>query len=279
MSTHSRPAPGRAAADAAAILWRHWRDSTRIDELPAHCRPENRADGYAIQAEVARMSGQRLAGWKIAATSVAGQRHIRVDGPLAGRLLSGRMLDPGAVVPLDGNVMKVAEAEFAFRMARALPRGHAAFSVDDVLEAVASLHPAIEVPDSRYVDFARAGAPQLIADTACACWCLIGGAAREIWRDRDLAAHRVVAYRNGAPAGEGTGANVLGDPRVALAWLANELAAFGDGLGAGDIVITGTCVVPVPIEPGDRVRMDFGDLGAIDAAFRLGRDDVAGLRS
>jgi 2-keto-4-pentenoate hydratase len=60
---------------------------------------------------------------------------------------------------------------------------------------------------------------------------------------------------------------VLGDPRQALTWIANELRTYGDGLRAGDIVITGTCVKPVALTPGDVVRMDFGALGAVHASF------------
>lgn len=253
--------------EAAAILWDSWRSSTRIDELPASCRPHDRAGGYTIQAEVARLSGQAVIGWKIAATSAAGQKHIGVDGPLAGRLLAERGLDYGATVPLEGNVMNVAEAEFAFRMASALPKRPDPFEVGEVVDAVASVHPAIEVPDSRYHDFARVGGPQLIADTACACWFVLGAAARIDWRELDLAGHRVVAHRNGAAAREGSGANVLGDPRVALTWIANELRQFAEGLKAGDVVITGTCLAPVPVAPGDFVRMDFGNLGAVNATF------------
>jgi len=107
--------------DAAAILWQHWRQSTRLDELPAHCRPGSRAEGYAIQAELAKLSGQSIVGWKIAATSAAGQQHIRVDGPMAGCLLSARALEPGARVSVARNNMKVAEAEFAFRMGTSGP--------------------------------------------------------------------------------------------------------------------------------------------------------------
>jgi 2-keto-4-pentenoate hydratase len=106
---------------AAATLWRNWQRSLRIDELPEDCRPTVRADAYAIQAALAHLSGQAVAGWKIAATSLAGQAHIGVDGPLAGRLLEQRVLKSGASIPLDGNLMRVAEAEFAFRFARDLP--------------------------------------------------------------------------------------------------------------------------------------------------------------
>jgi 2-keto-4-pentenoate hydratase len=252
---------------AAAILWQHWQRSTRLDELPAQCRPDSRAEGYAIQAEVARLSGQSTVGWKIAATSTAGQRHIHVDGPLAGRLLSARALEAGASISLAGNNMKVTEAEFAFRMGRPLPKRTQDYSVADVLEAVASLHPAIEVPDSRFEDFTRVGAAQLIADVACACWFVIGPATRADWRAIDLARHGVSAYRNGALAGQGSGANVLGDPRRALAWIANELSAYGDRLLAGDVVITGTCVAPLPVTAGDSVKADFGDIGVLEVAF------------
>jgi 2-keto-4-pentenoate hydratase len=252
---------------AAAILWQHWQQSTRLDELPAHCRPRSRAEGYAIQAEVAKLSGQGIIGWKIAATSAAGEQHIRVAGPIAGCLLSARALEGGARISLAGNHMKVAEAEFAFRMGEPLPKRPESYSVVEVLDAVASLHPAIEVPDSRYNDFTRVGAEQLIADVACACWFVQGPATRTDWRVRDLAKHSVTAYRNGAPAGQGSGANVLGDPRSALAWIANELSTHGDGLRAGDVVITGTCLTPVPIVAGDRVKADFGEFGVLEVGF------------
>lgn len=255
-----------APAEAAAIIWEAWRRGECIDQLPIRCRPRSRAEGYAIQAEVARLSGQQVAGWKIAATSPAGQRHIGVDGPLAGRLLSGRLAAPGSSIDLAVNRMRVAEAEFAFRLAAPLPPRSAPYTLDEVAAATASLHLAIEVPDSRYDDVAIVGAPQLIADTACACWAAIGPASAADWRARDLDAHAVSAFRNGRPAGDGRGENV-GGPLRALTWLANEIGAHAGGLRAGDVVITGTCVPPVAVVPGDRVRMDFGDLGAIELAF------------
>jgi 2-keto-4-pentenoate hydratase len=215
---------------------------------------------------VARLSGQDVAGWKIAATSLAGQRHIGVDGPLAGRLLSGRLVTPGAAFDLSGNAMRVAEAEFAFRMAAPLPARPAPYTLDDVAAAVASLHLAIEVPDSRYEDYAAVGAPQLIADMACASWATIGPAVADNWRGADLDAHRVAAFRNERPAGDGCGANV-GGPLRALTWLANEAAAHAGGLRAGDLDITGTCGPPVPVAPGEHLRMDFGSLGAIGLGY------------
>jgi 2-keto-4-pentenoate hydratase len=254
-------------AEAGAILWRHWREGTSCEALPEQCRPSTRQQGYAIQAEVAKASGQAVAGWKIAATSGAGQRHIGVDGPLAGRLLAGRVLPAGVPVPLGHNRMRVAEAEFAFTFDHPVEARGAAVSIDEALDAVRSIGPAIEIPDSRYDNFLTAGAAQLIADAACACWVIFGPESRTGWRERNLADHRVQAFRNGAPAGEGTGANVLGGPAIALAWIVNELRDAGEAIAAGDVVITGTCVPPVAIAPGDSVRMDFGDLGSMEVEF------------
>jgi 2-keto-4-pentenoate hydratase len=251
------------AGGAAAILWQNWQQRTRIDQLPSDCRPADRAAGYSAQREIVKVSGQKVAGWKIAATSAAGQKHIGVDGPLAGPLLSNRVLQDGATVPLDGNIMLVAEAEFAFKLSRSLPKRANPYTQDEVLDAVESLHPAIEVPDSRYNDFANVGAPQLIADTACADWFVLGAPAAADWRARDLVAHTVAAYRNGEQVAAGSGANVLGDPRIALTWLVNELRTYSDGIAAGQFVTTGTCVIPVPIGRGNTFRADFGDFGTV----------------
>ena len=102
---------------SALTLWQNWSGSTRIAELPAHCRPTNRADGYAIQAALASLSGQSVFGWKIAATSQAGQQHIGVDGPLAGRLLAGRVIEDGAIGILQPDLSKTGGVTEALRIA------------------------------------------------------------------------------------------------------------------------------------------------------------------
>jgi 2-keto-4-pentenoate hydratase len=252
---------------AAKMLWENWRQSSRIQTLPKLLQPANRAEAYAIQVRLADFAGQTIAGWKIAATSSAGQAHIGVDGPLAGRLLTERVLENGAVISLQGNLMRVAEAEFAFRLGRNLEKRRQPYSVTDVLEAVESLHPAIEVPDSRYEDYTIVGAPQLIADNACACWFVLGAATEVNWREFDLAQHKTIGYRNRELISTGSGSNVLGDPCIALAWIANELQQFGDGLLAGQVVTTGTCIPPIQVSPRDEVRMDFGAFGSVEARF------------
>jgi 2-keto-4-pentenoate hydratase len=250
----------RAAAD---LLYGHWLDGTRLAALPDAARPESRAEGYAIQALLEKRSASPLFGWKIAATSAAGQAHIAVDGPLAGRILQERLIEVGGTCPFGSNGMKVAELEFAFRMARTLRPGPE-YALDDVLDAVASLHVAIEIPDSRYDDFTRVGAPQLIADNACAHYFVVGPPTPALWRGLDLATHEVTGFVDDGPPQAGIGRNVLGDPRIALTWLVNELSRHGIPLSAGETVSTGTCVVPMPIAPGDHVRGDFGVLGTIE---------------
>jgi 2-keto-4-pentenoate hydratase len=255
------------AAAAETQLYHLWRDGGATDALPAELRPTTREDGYAIQARLEARTAFALYGWKIAATSGAGQAHIGVDGPLAGRLLRERVLEPGAVCALGTNRMRVAELEFAFRIGEALARRPAPWTPDEVLERVAALHLAIEVPDSRFVAFETVGAPQLIADNACAHRFLLGREVSADWRAADLAAHAVEGRVNGGAPVLGAGANVLGHPVVALTWLVNELSGLGLTLQPGQIVITGTCVQPLPIAAGDRVVGDFGAFGTVEVCF------------
>ena len=257
-----------SAREAAQLLIQHHAQGTRLRELPPALRPSSRAEGYAIQAEWVAGSTRPLFGWKIAATSAAGQRHINVDGPIAGRVLAESVVADGAILPLAGNQMRVAELELAFRMGVDLPPRTRPSGVDEVMAAVATLHPAIEIPDSRYEDFCAVGAPQLIADNACGHRFMLGPAAAFDWRARDLAAHAVAADVAGkSHHHEGHGRNALGDPRIALAWLVNELSGLGLTLRAGEVVTTGTCVVPIEVVPGDRVAADFGELGALAVGF------------
>jgi 2-keto-4-pentenoate hydratase len=226
----------------------------------------DRAEGYAIQARIENLSGGKLFGWKIAATSEAGQRHINVHGPMAGRILPETVIADGGIAAMAGNAMRVAEPEFAFRMGADLSPRSSVYGVAEVLEAVDTLHPAIEIPDSRFADFVSAGEAQIIADNACAHFFVLGQAAISDWRMLDLAEERPIITLRGQRY-VGHGKNVLGDPRVALAWLVNELRQLGLTLRAGEVVTTGTCHPPLPIQSGDLVVADFGSLGKVSVAF------------
>lgn len=250
---------------AADAIWRHWQDGQVMSELPANIRPSSRREGYQAQAAAA-VRGTPY-GWKIAATSKMGQQHIGVDGPLAGRLLKERVHPSGSRISIAQNRMRVAEPEFAFRLGRGLPARKDLYKVADVLDAVDALIPAIEVPDSRFADFAKVGGPQLIADFACARDFVIGEPTAPDWRDLDLVTYKVDAVVPGKLERQGIGSNVLGDPRIALVWLVNELSGLGVDLEKGEIITTGTCMQPIEIVPGDEVRADFGVLGKVAAKF------------
>jgi 2-keto-4-pentenoate hydratase len=251
------------AKAASDILFGHWRDRTVLSALPEGLRPQTRQEGYAIQAGLEAKSARPIAGWKIAATSKAGQAHIGVSGPMAGRILAERVVEAGGTASLGGNRMRVAEVEFAFRMARDLAPRAEPYAMEEVLDAVGGLLPAIELPDSRFEDFITAGEAQLIADDACAHQFAFGAETGADWRALDLAAHAAVGRVAGRYEREGSGASVLDDPRIALTWLANELSGLGITLRVGQIVSTGTCTKPLEVEPGDAVTADLGPLGQL----------------
>lgn len=257
---------GQIAA-ASRTLHDHWRAGTKLGNLDASVRPRDRTEGYAIQAAIENYSSGSLFGWKIAATSEAGQKHINVDGPMAGRILPDTVIPDGGTASMTGNEMRVAEPEFAFRMRADLPPRPSPYSVREVVDSVGTLHPAIEIPDSRFKDFVSAGAAQIIADNACAHLFVLGPPTTSDWRGLDLVEEKpVIALRGKRYVGHGK--NVLGDPLIALTWLANELRQLGLTLRAGEVVTTGTCHPPLPIEAGDLLQGDFGSIGKVSVAFR-----------
>jgi 2-keto-4-pentenoate hydratase len=250
--------------DAADFLQELWRDEKRCTALPSAFLPKTRSEAYHIQELHEVVSAAPLWGWKIAATSVAGQKHIGVDGPLAGRYIAERVVPQGGTIPFGRNHMRVAEIEFAFCMGQDLLPRFQSYTEEEVFDAVASAHPAIEIPDSRFDRFEIVGAAALIADNACAHWIAIGDAMPNEWRTIDLAGFMPVGRIAGKPDVFGKGSNVLGSPRSAMTWIVNELSGINVTLKAGQFVTTGTCLVPMPIQQGDQVTGDFGALGKVD---------------
>ncbi len=257
---------------ASNLLWQAWQELAVRDNLPEQCRPTTRNEGYAIQSHIEARSSHALFGWKIAATSSAGQRHIGVAGPMAGRLLAEWVVPAGARLDMRGNRMRLAECEFAFTMGRDLPPRASAYTRSEVMAAVKSLHPAIEIPDSRFERVDAVGEAQLIADCACAYRFMLGAATTCNWRAMDLSSvavtGRLSSVAGGAPEyHHGIGREVLGGPCNALTWLANELSHQGVVLRAGQVVTTGTCVKPIPVAVGAHLKADFGAIGELSAAF------------
>ena len=259
------------AQRGADVLWDAWQNGTVIKGLSDDDKPATRSEAYAIQATLEDRSMQPLAGWKIAATSLAGQRHINVSGPLAGRLLAERINKENATISLKGNRMAVAEVEFVFAMGRTIVPRLDLYSIQEVMASVEDLYLGIEIPNTRFADYTSAGEMQHIADNACAHEFVLGPRVSASWRQIDLATHQVKATVNGVSRRylrDGIGGNVLGDPRIALTWLVNELSIYQITLAAGQYVTTGTCMIPLEIQAGDTVVADFGALGRIGCSFR-----------
>jgi 2-keto-4-pentenoate hydratase len=253
------------SADAARILWDAWAAGEHLDGLPDDVRPRDMAAGYAIQSRLDELAGART-GWKIAATGAGGRAALGVEHPLAGPLYERFAVAPGGDLDFGAVRMGTAEAEFGFVMGRDLPAAEAPFDLEDVLEALGAFVPAIEVPDTRYLDHRAAGGPQLVADAACAGAFALGERVRDFDPER-LAAHRVTLRSPAQPIVEATGAKVLGDPVEAVRWIANELAAHGRGLREGDVVITGAAAAVR--DPGaGRLVADFGALGSLEVTLR-----------
>lgn len=251
---------------AADFLWQARLRQSRFVALPADCKPSTLSDGYAVQDAMAALAGPPLFGWKIAATSAAGQKHIGVTEPLAGRLFADFVLKDGASLPAAPLQMLVVEAEFAFRLGRDLGSRTTTYQVDEVCAAIADLHLAIEIPDARFEPFDTIGPAQIAADDAFAAWFVLGRKV-ENWQQLDLPRQPVRVFKNAQVAAEGTGANALGDPRLALTWLANERSKRGVGLKAGEVITTGTCIKPLEIAPGDAIVAEFTGLGQVSVTF------------
>jgi hypothetical protein len=108
---------------ASRTLHDHWRAGTKLAGLEEALRPRNRAEAYAVQEKIETCSKAKLFGWKIAATSEAGQKHINVDGPMAGRILSETVISDGGTAAMAGNEMRVADRDSGFTVRRFCQRG------------------------------------------------------------------------------------------------------------------------------------------------------------
>ena len=135
------------------------------------------------------------------------------------------------------------------------------------MELVDTLHIAIEFPDSRFNNFSSVGELNLIADNACADQFVISLPIEKDWKNIDFSNFKL-SISNSKFSYQGIGSNVLGDPRVALTWLVNELSQNNILLEKDMIVSTGTCSKPIPIVTGDIVTANFGELGEISVNLK-----------
>jgi 2-keto-4-pentenoate hydratase len=250
----------------AEALWAAERDRAPVAPLTESEPMLTVKSAYAIQAaNIARRTehGSRVVGRKVGLTSRAMQEMLGVDEPDFGVLLDGMVVEEGDDVDLDTLIQPRAEAEIAFLLERDLA-GPGVTTVQ-AAAAVAGALPALEIIDSRVEDW-RIKLADTVADNASSARVVLGGRITPI-RDLDLRLVGAVVTRNGQLADTGAGAAVLGNPLRCVAWLANKLADFGEGLRAGDVVLAGALHRAFGVDDGDVCRAEIAHLGAVTARF------------
>ena len=250
---------------AAQLIVQARKQRAPLGALPPQLQPKDEAAGYEIQRWLLAEQAGDFAGYKIGCTSKVMQDYLGIPHPCSGGVFASGIHQSGAALRAADFVRVGVECEIAVRLKHDLQPLDAPFTMDRVVEAIGDCHAAIEIVDDRYVQWETLGAPTLVADDFFAAGCVLGPALPRA-AVPDLAAVQGRAIVNGALVGEGTGADVLGHPVHALAWLANHLAAGGDGLEAGQVVLTGSLVKTIWLGAGDRVRMELDGLG-VEAAF------------
>ncbi len=229
-------------------------------------------DSYAVQRAwmaLERADGRRVIGHKIGLTSRAMQLASQITEPDHGTLLDSMRLRDGGEIEAARFIVPRFEAEFAFILARPL-EGHGV-TLCDVLDATGYVMPALELIDARIEQFDRdTRAPRTVVDTiadnAANAGIVLGG--RPMKPDAvDWRWAGALLFKNGVIEESGLGAAVLNHPANGVAWLAGKLAAHGERLEAGEIVLGGSFTRPVPCAAGDTFHADYGPLGSISVHF------------
>ena len=246
---------------AAELLRVAERDRVPIKPLVELYPEIDVVDAYEIQLLNVRHRNRDVIGHKVGLSSLAMQQMMGVDEPDYGHLLDDMQLTGTA--DASAYLYPRVEVEIAFLLSADLP-GEGC-TVEDVLAATEFVAPAIELIDSRIIDW-KIGLQDTIADNASSAGFVLGS---ERVRPSELDIGAVVATlrRNGEVVAEGRGDAVLGDPAIAVAWLARKVASFGVRLLAGDIVLPGSCTRAIDARPGDEFHAEFAGLGSVDLKF------------
>jgi 2-keto-4-pentenoate hydratase len=250
------------ASDAAEAIIEARRARRILAPLGA-IAPATTEAGYAVQREVAlRFGGVPPAGFKIGATTRQMQGILGLSGPAGGFVPKAGLRTTPARLRYADFLNPGLECEVGLRLARDIAPGPC--TRDQAGEAVGEVFAAIEIVERRYDDLAKLGTPTLIADQVFHAGGVIGEPAKD-WRAIDLAATRGRMTVNGTVRGEGVGADLLGHPFEALAWLAASgcAAAFG-GLRAGQVVFLGSVTPPIWLDGPSVAVVEFDTLGRVD---------------
>ncbi|ENN88746.1 putative 2-keto-4-pentenoate hydratase [Rhizobium freirei PRF 81] len=229
-------------------------------------------DSYAVQSAWVKKkiaAGRKPIGWKIGLTSKAMQYALNINIPDSGVLFDDMIFEDGATVPADRFIQPRIEAEIAFVMKAPLKGPNV--SIFDVLNATDYVTPALEILDTRIlrVDPETKKARTIvdtISDNAANAGIVTGG--RAVRPDEiDMRWMGAIVSRNAEVEETGLGAGVLNQPARGIAWLANRLSQYGDGIEAGQIVLAGSFIRPIEARHGDTITADFGPYGSVSLFF------------
>lgn len=215
---------------------------------------------YEVQRVLRERAGP-LAGWKLGVTSRAKQAQVGLDTPVYGFLPAAAALEPGEPLPCSERIQPRAEPEIAFVLGRDL--AGSGVGVADVLAATAGVAVGIEILDSRYHDY-RFTMADVVADDTSLGRFVVGEPVPVAGIDLRLVG--VLLERNGELVDTASGAASLGHPAAAVAWLARQLAASGEGLAAGQVVLSGGLTAATPVTAGDVVTVSIDRLGTLELA-------------
>jgi len=228
--------------------------------------PVDVAGAYAVQEINTRLwqaAGRRIVGRKAGLTAKAVQAQLGVDQPDFGVLFDDMAVADGGTLDPAKCLQPKAEAEIAFVLGADLPSERT--TPEQVAVAVASVHAAIEIVDSRIIDWKITFA-DTVADNGSSAFFVLAQDGKPI-EGLDLYTAGMVLEVNGAIASTGVSAAVLGHPLNAAAWLAQTLATRGEPLQAGDIVLAGALGPMVALNPGDHVVARLGGLGSCSFTY------------
>ena len=223
-------------------------------------------DAYDIQLKnVARAleDGEVISGKKIGLTSKPMQQLFGIDEPDYGHLYKSTEVTNGGSIKIDTLNKPKVEGEIAFILNRDLTGP--GVTIEDVYRATEYICPAIEIVDTRYEDW-RIKLVDTISDNGSSVLYIMGDNKYKIG-EVSLPEIKMTLSRNGEVINKGTGADVLGDPATAVAWLANKLNEFGVKLNKGDVILSGAITAAIEAVEGDSFECSFGELGSVKVRF------------
>ncbi|QKV80752.1 2-keto-4-pentenoate hydratase [Amycolatopsis sp. Hca4] len=246
----------------AAQLAKAVTDRTAIPSLSAGSPELDLETAYRVQRKLRAAAGP-LAGSKLGVTSRAKQAQVGVSSPVYGYLAAADAIDLGDSLDTAKLIQPRCEPEIVFILGRELAGPHV--TTADVLAACRGVAVGIEVLDSRYTDY-RFTMADVVADNTSAGRYVVGTPVDP--QGIDLRLVGVVLEKNGKVSATASGAAVLGHPASAVAWLARQLWAEGEGLQAGEIVLSGGLTAAVPVVSGDVVVASIDRLGSVELGCR-----------